>query len=73
MKLQHFTKEEMLILEQVKNLKEDDDDSVARKIREWSRAYKVEKMLSKTQILELYLNEGYKIPYLPITFWFFIF
>ena len=41
----------------VKNLKEDDDDSVARKIREWSRAYKVEKMLSKTQILELYLNE----------------
>ena len=41
----------------VKNLKEDDDDSVARKIREWSRAYKVEKMLSKKQILELYLNE----------------
>ena len=41
----------------VKNLKEDDDDSVARKIREWSRAYKVEKMLSKSQILELYLNE----------------
>lgn len=41
----------------VKNLKEDDDDSIARKIREWSRAYKVEKMLSKSQILELYLNE----------------
>ena len=41
----------------VKNLKEDDDDSIARKIREWSRAYKVEKMLSKKQILELYLNE----------------
>ena len=41
----------------VKNLKEDDDDSIARKIREWSRAYKVEQMLSKSQILELYLNE----------------
>ncbi len=41
----------------VKNLMDDDDDSVARKIREWSRAYKVEKMLSKSQILELYLNE----------------
>ena len=41
----------------VKNLKDDDDDSIARKIREWSRAYKVEQMLSKSQILELYLNE----------------
>lgn len=41
----------------VKNLLEDDDDSIARKIREWSRAYKVEQMLSKSQILELYLNE----------------
>ena len=41
----------------VKNLMEDDDDSIARKIREWSRAYKVEQMLSKSQILELYLNE----------------
>ncbi len=41
----------------VKNLMEDDDDSVARKIREWSRAYKVEQMISKSQILELYLNE----------------
>ncbi len=41
----------------VKNLMEDDEDSVSRKIREWSRAYKVENMLSKSQILELYLNE----------------
>ena len=41
----------------VKNLLDDDDDSIARKIREWSRAYKVEQMLSKSQILELYLNE----------------
>lgn len=41
----------------VKNLMDDDDDSIARKIREWSRAYKVEQMLSKSQILELYLNE----------------
>ena len=41
----------------VKNLKKDKEDSIERKIREWSRAYKVEKMLSKSQILELYLNE----------------
>lgn len=41
----------------VKNLMDDDDDSISRKIREWSRAYKVEQMLSKSQILELYLNE----------------
>ena len=41
----------------VKNLMDDDDDSISRKIREWSRAYKVEQMLSKHQILELYLNE----------------
>ena len=41
----------------VKNLLEDKDDSIERKIREWSRAYKVEQMLSKSQILELYLNE----------------
>ena len=41
----------------VKNLMDDDEDSIERKIREWSRAYKVEQMLSKSQILELYLNE----------------
>ena len=41
----------------VKNLMDDDEDSISRKIREWSRAYKVENMLSKSQILELYLNE----------------
>lgn len=44
----------------IKNLKDDKSDSgiagVQRKIREMSRAYKVEKMLSKNQILELYLN-----------------
>ena len=40
----------------VKNTMKDDDDTIARKIREWSRAYKVEQMLSKSQILELYLN-----------------
>lgn len=44
----------------VKNLMKDKDDSgmagMQRKIREMSRAYQVEKMLSKDQILELYLN-----------------
>lgn len=44
----------------IKNIFDDDDDSglagVERKIREISRAYQVEKILSKDQILELYLN-----------------
>lgn len=44
----------------IKNLKKDKSDSglagIQRKIREMSRAYKLEKMLSKQQILELYLN-----------------
>lgn len=44
----------------VKNLMNDTDDNgvegIQRKIREMSRAYQVEKMLSKDQILELYLN-----------------
>ena len=43
----------------VKNLMEDDDDSIARKIREWSRAMQVEDMLEKDQILERYLNRIY--------------
>ena len=30
---------------------------IERKIREWSRAYQIEQMLSKSQILELYLNK----------------
>lgn len=44
----------------VKNFMDDKDNSgvagVQRKIREISRAYKLEQMLSKDQILELYLN-----------------
>ena len=44
----------------IKNLKDDKSDTglagIQRKIREMSRAYKVEKILSKDQILELYLN-----------------
>ena len=44
----------------VKNITEEDDrggiDGIIRKVKEWARAYNVEKMLSKTQILELYLN-----------------
>lgn len=44
----------------VKNLKSDKDDTgfagVTRKIREMSRAYQIEQMLSKQQILEQYLN-----------------
>lgn len=47
----------------IKNIKEDNSDSglagIERKIREISRAYKVEKMISKSQILELYLNTIY--------------
>lgn len=44
----------------VKNLMKDKDDKgmagMLRKVREMSRAYQVEKILSKDQILELYLN-----------------
>ncbi|MGN1327020.1 MAG: transglycosylase domain-containing protein, partial [Clostridia bacterium] len=44
----------------VKNFLDDKDNSgvagIQRKIREISRAYKLEQMLSKDQILELYLN-----------------
>ena len=45
----------------VKNMMDDKADSgfagIERKIREWSRAYQIEQMFSKSQILELYLNE----------------
>ena len=44
----------------IKNTKSDNADSgtagIERKIREMARAYNVEKILSKTQILEAYLN-----------------
>ena len=44
----------------VKNITNDKDDSgmkgVIRKIKEMSKAYQIEKMISKDQILELYLN-----------------
>lgn len=45
----------------IKNIKNDKADSgskgIERKIREMARAYNVEKMLSKDQILEFYLNQ----------------
>lgn len=45
----------------VKNMMDDDEDEglagAERKIREMSRAYQIEQMLSKNQILELYLNK----------------
>ena len=44
----------------VKNITKDDEttgiEGIKRKIREWGRAYQVERMLSKDEILELYLN-----------------
>ncbi len=44
----------------VKNITKDDESSglagIYRKIREWAKAYQVERMISKDQILELYLN-----------------
>lgn len=47
----------------VKNVTEEDETEglggIQRKISEMSRAYKIEKMLSKYQILEIYLNEIY--------------
>ena len=45
----------------IKNTFEDKDDTgvagIERKIREMSRAYNTEKVLSKTEILEMYLNK----------------
>ena len=44
----------------VKNITKDDESSglagIYRKIREWAKAYQVERMIAKKQILELYLN-----------------
>lgn len=44
----------------VKNITKDDESSglagIFRKIKEWAKAYQVERMISKDQILELYLN-----------------
>ena len=44
----------------VKNITKDDDRAgiagVKRKVKEWAKAYQVERMISKDQILELYLN-----------------
>ena len=40
----------------VKNITKEADRSIFRKVKEWAKAYQVEKMLSKEEILELYLN-----------------
>lgn len=44
----------------IKNITNDKDDEgqagIQRKVREMSRAYQIEKIISKSQILELYLN-----------------
>lgn len=44
----------------VKNITKDDDDEglagITRKIKEWAKAYQIERLISKKQILELYLN-----------------
>ena len=44
----------------VKNITKDDEASgmagIFRKVKEWAKAYQVERMISKDQILELYLN-----------------
>ena len=40
----------------VKNLTEEDDRTWQRKVKEMARAYYLEQELSKTQVLELYLN-----------------
>ena len=44
----------------VKNITKDDESSglagIFRKVKEWTKAYQVERMISKNQILELYLN-----------------
>ena len=44
----------------VKNITKDDERSgaegILRKVKDWAKAYQIERMLSKDQILELYLN-----------------
>ena len=40
----------------VKNITKENDKSIFRKIKEWAKAYQVENILSKEEILELYLN-----------------
>ena len=44
----------------VKNITQEDDRSgmagILRKVKEWAKAYQIERMISKDQILELYLN-----------------
>lgn len=40
----------------VKNITKETDRSIFRKVKEWAKAYQVEKILSKEEILELYLN-----------------
>ena len=44
----------------VKNITKDDETAgiagIMRKVKEWAKAYQVERMISKDQILELYLN-----------------
>lgn len=44
----------------VKNITQDDErngaEGVIRKVKEWAKAYQIERMISKDQILELYLN-----------------
>ena len=44
----------------VKNITKDDESSgiagIFRKVKEWAKAYQVERVISKDQILELYLN-----------------
>ena len=44
----------------VKNITDEKDDEgiagITRKVKEWAKAYQIERLMSKTQILELYLN-----------------
>lgn len=40
----------------IKNITQDKQDNALRKVKEMAKAFQVEKYLSKTQILELYLN-----------------
>ena len=44
----------------VKNITDEKDDEglagITRKVKEWAKAYQIERLISKNQILELYLN-----------------
>ena len=45
-----------ITMQLVKNITKEKDRTIMRKVKEWAKAVQIERMISKKQILELYLN-----------------